>query len=233
MKRRSLLASLCALPLLSCQGEDATIRFKVIASVRVDGRPMESSSVMEITYSKVTHSLIGNGGATRLRGEALICKLGSRGTLYILPILRYQDGGINYNIYEFKILRTLGIEKSVGSLTADDFDILRAAKGRRRYNVDNTSLPTFVAFVDEANPKTVYQVDPTDLGSRFPGVAFNSLDIEITDEPLTEELRKRLPWLNSQNKVFDRDPPGHIRPLSKRPIGFVLTKDDFFGDGSR
>lgn len=92
--------------------------------------------------------------------------------------------------------------------------------------------PTF-RLTSQDGPHRGVTVDPTDLGSRFPGVAFNSLDIEITDEPLTEELRKRLPWLNSQNKVFDRDPPGHIRPLSKRPIGFVLTKDDFFGDGSR
>ncbi|RSB58690.1 hypothetical protein EFD55_32995 [Rhizobium pisi] len=73
MKRRSLLASLCALSLASCQGESAAVRFKVIASATVDGRPIESSSVMEISYSKVTHSLIGNGGATRPYGEARSC----------------------------------------------------------------------------------------------------------------------------------------------------------------
>ena len=233
MKRRSLLASLCALPLVSCQGESATLRFKVIASATVDGRPVESSSVMEVAYSKVTHSLIGNGGATRLYGEALIFDLGGKGTIYILPIRRPPSGSIIYNIYEFKVLRTFGVKNSVGSLKSSDFETLRTAKGRRPYNVDNSQLPTFVAFADEGNSKTVYEVDPGKLGAHFSGVVFKGLDIEITNEPLTAKLRKRLPWLSSPKDAFDSDPPGHLRPIGSRPIGFVLTTDDFFGAGSR
>lgn len=233
MKRRSLLALLCALPLVSCQGESATVRFKVIASATVDGRPIESASVMEVTYSKVTHSLIGNGGTTRLYGEALIFDLGGKGTLYILPIRRPPSGSIIYNIYEFNVLRTFGVKDSVGSLTSADLDTLRTAKGRRLYNVDNSQLPTFVAFTNEENPKSVYEIDPLKLGTHFPGVIFNRLEVEITDEPLTAKLRTRLPWLHSSKRVFQSDPPGHLRPVGERPIGFVLTKDDFFGAGSR
>ncbi len=233
MKRRSLLASLCALPLASCQGESATVRFKVIASATVDGRPVESSSVMEVTYSKVTHSLIGNGGTTHLYGEALVFDLGGKGTVYILPIRRPPSGSIIYNIYEFKVLRTFGIKNSVGSLTSADFDTLRNAKGRRPYNVDNSQLPTFVAFTDEENSKSVYEIDPKKLGTLYPGVVFNRLEVEVTDEPLTAKLRTRLPWLNSSKDVFQSDPPGHLRPIGERPISFVLTKDDFFGAGSR
>ncbi|MDH6277027.1 hypothetical protein EV130_1307 [Rhizobium azibense] len=151
--RRTLIASLVSLPLMGCQGESATVRFKVIALATVDGRPVESSSVMEVSYSKVTQSLIGNGGTTRLYGEALIFDLGGKGTVYILPIRRPPSGSIIYNIYEFNVLRTFGVKNSVGSLAPADFDTLRIAKGRRPYNVDNSQLPTFVAFADKGNPK--------------------------------------------------------------------------------
>ena len=188
---------------------------------------------MEVTYSKVTQSLIGNGGTTHLYGEALIFDFAGKGTIFILPIRRPPTGSIIYNIYEFKVLRTFGVKNSVGSLSPEDFESLRTAKGRRRYNIDNSQLPTFVAFTDEGDAKTIYEIDPANLETHFPGVVFKGLDIEITDEPLTAKLRKRLPWLNSSKHVFDSDPPGHLRPIGERPIGFVLNKDDFFGAGSR
>ncbi|AJC80174.1 hypothetical protein IE4803_CH02990 [Rhizobium etli bv. phaseoli str. IE4803] len=216
--RRTLIASLVSLPLMGCQGESATVRFKVTASATVDGRPVESSSVMEVSYSKLTHSLIGNGGTTRLYGEALIFDLAGKGTIYILPIRRPPSGSIIYNIYEFNVLRTFGVKNSVGSLTSADFAKLRMSKGRRPYNGDNSQLPTFIAFADEENPKTVYEIDPAKLGTRFPGVVFKRLDIEITDERLTAKLRTRLPWLYSSKRVFQSDPPGHLRPIGERPI---------------
>ncbi|MGO4570059.1 hypothetical protein AB4Z52_34770 [Rhizobium sp. 2YAF20] len=235
MRRRSFLASLCALPLVSCQGESATVRFKVIASATVDGRPVESSSVMEITYSKVTHSLIGTGGATRLDGEALIFDVGGKGTVYILP-LEHPPHASPRQVYEDGILTTFGIDKGIGSLKENDLAILRDAKGRRPFRLYNTSrLPAFVAFGDEKNPKTIYEIDPCNLGAHFPGVKFTGLDIEITDEPVTKRLKQQLAWVNTPNSVivFDRDPPGHLRPDRELPIGFLITQGDFFGDGSR
>ncbi|MGN6776052.1 hypothetical protein [Rhizobium sp.] len=233
MKRRSLLASLCALPLASCQGESATVRFKVIASATVDGRPIESSSVMEISYSKVTRSLIGTGGATRLYGEALIFDLGGKGTIYILPVEHPPQASLD-RVYEYAILSTFGIRNGFGSLSESDFNVLRSASGRRPFNLRRTSrLPAFVGFTDEANPKTIYEIDPWKIGERFAGVRFSGLEIEITSERVTGKLRERLPWLSKSEQVFNRDPPGEHRPESERPIGYLLTRANFFGDGSR
>lgn len=235
MKRRSFLVSLCALPLMSCQGESATVRFKVIASAIVDGRPVESSSVMEISYSKVTHSLIGNGGATQLYGEALIFDLGGKGTIYILPIQHDPNNSLT-QVYEDGVLTTLGIKNSIGSLSEADFVALRSAKGRYPFKLKTSRLPGIVSFKNEDDPKTIFEIQPGEIGRYFPGVQFTGLDIEITTDQLTYRLRKRLPWLDNTvapRKIFPRDPPGVSRPRDALPFSYMITPARFFGDGSR
>lgn len=235
MKRRSLLASLCALPLASCQGESATVRFKVIASATVDGRPVESSSVMEITYSKVTHSLIGAGGATRLYGEALIFDLGGKGTVYVLPVQHPPNASLS-QVYEYGMLTTFGINNSMGSLTEADLEKLRSATGRYPFRLYKTTrLPAFVSFTNESDPKTIFEILPSELGQYFQGVKFTSLDVQITNEPLTAKLRERLPWLKTSTDpdIFPRDPRATRRPNSELPLSHMITPARFFGDGSR
>jgi hypothetical protein len=66
MKKWTFVAAVGLLLLLAiCSGgQSATKRFRVIATAEVDGQKVEGSTVMEITYEKVEHSLIGRGGAT-------------------------------------------------------------------------------------------------------------------------------------------------------------------------
>lgn len=101
-------------------------------------------------------------------------------TQYVLPIRRQPDGGIIYNIYEFNVLRTFGVKNSVGSLACADLETLRAAKGRRRYNVDNSRLPTFVAFAEEGNPKSISR--PIFRASSSPGW--------ISKPPMSQVIRR-------------------------------------------
>lgn len=144
-----------------------------------------------------------------------------------------MSGGTDL-VYEYAILSTFGIRNSFGGLSDADFNVLRTARGRRPFNLRRTSrLPAFIAFADEKNPKTIYEIDPWKLGEHFLGVRFTALEIEITSEPITKRLRERLPWLNAPKQVFDRDPPGELTLESKLPIGYLTTRADFFGDGSR
>ncbi|MGO8235293.1 hypothetical protein ACC806_03665 [Rhizobium ruizarguesonis] len=209
------------------------MRYRVIASFEVDGRPFEASTVMEIHYTKVKHSLIGTGGATRLYGEALIANFSNKGSVYILPVEHPPQSSID-TVYEYAILSTFGIRNSFGGLSDADFATLRQANGRRVFNLRNTSrLPAFVYFSREDDPKTIKEVNPRRINDQFPGVRFVGIEIEITDDPVTSQLSKRLPWLQTPGQVFERDPPGQHRPESQRPIGFLLTRAHFFGDGSR
>ena len=233
--RRSLLASLLALPLASCQdGEAVSVRFRVIAKVWVDATPYQASTVMQVNYTRIKGSLTGMGGATRLYGEALIFDLPQgRGTFFVLPCWRNTDGSLS-EIYEPGILTTIGVESSVGSLKDADLARIQHATGRLPFKY-HAHMPAIVAFRDESQPKTIFEVNPSDMGASFYGVQFVGLEIEITTDPVTQVLTQRLPWIKTWNgpEVFPRDPPGRLRPDSEAPIGYIITKSKFFGTGSR
>jgi hypothetical protein len=224
------------LMLSQCGEPSATVRYRVIATAEVDGQRVEGSTVMEANFRHLEHSLIGAGGATKLYGEALILDLKGRGTVFILPV-EHQKKTVLAQIYEFGIPLTFGVRNSIGVMKDEDFARLRQAKGRKPFSfalIDTpTRLPVFVAFRDEKIPNTIYEVDPQHMDSAFPGVRFISLDIEITDAPLTNVLKQRLPWLASPTQLFDRDPPGKQRDYKDRPLGYKITYAHFFGNGSR
>lgn len=190
---------------------------------------------MEVSYSKVTHSLIGNGGATRLYGEALIFDLGGKGTVYILPIQHDPNNSLT-QVYEDGVLASFGIKNSIGSLSEADFATLRHATGRRPFKLKTSRLPAIVSFKSETDPKTIFEIQPGEFGRYFPGVQFTGLDIEITTDRFTYKLRERLPWLDTTaapRRIFPRDPPGVLRPHRELPFSYMITPADFFGDGSR
>jgi hypothetical protein len=129
-------------------------------------------------------------------------------------------------------MHSLGINHGIGTLSSEDFDRVRQARGRIPFRGlgNPPRLPAFVAFRDEKNPKTIYEVDPKNFGQSFPGVGFVGIDIEFTDAPVTDVLKQRLPWLeNPNNEVrFERDPPGQQRAFVDQPIGFKISTELFF-----
>lgn len=230
--RRTFVASLCSVPLAGCQDGGATVRFRVIAKVLYKGSKHEASTVMECRYTRLKNSLVGMGGSTTLYGEALIFDLPSGlGTFYLLPRWRGEEGGLN-QVYEPGVLTTFGIENSIGGLKDSDLELLSSARGRKAFNFFG-HMPTIVVFQDETKPKSILEVGRGEFGNIFPGARLAGLDIEVTTDPVTDRLVQRLPWLSSKEQVFDRDPPGHQRPYRERPIGFLITKSHFFGNGSR
>jgi hypothetical protein len=205
----------------------------VIAKVLYNGSQYEASTVMECRYARIKNSLVGMGGSTTLYGEALIFDLSDDDTFYMLPTWLNNNGRFS-GIYEPGLLTTLGIKNSVGGLEDADLQRLVEASGRIPFNWYGRR-PTMVSFRDEQVPKTIFEVTASNISQHFPGVTFTGLDIEFTEAPVTRLLRKRLSWLNlpSRTELFERDPPGALRPSWDKPLEYKITQSSFFGNGSR
>lgn len=238
LSRRRVVGGLAAagagVMLGGCFGQSVTRRFRVIATVDVDGKEVEGSTVMEITYSRVKGSLIGSGGSTNLKGEALILDLPGKGTVYAMPVSISNNGSLT-QIYDYVVFNTLEIPGAVGAVPDWGVEKLRTAEGRFQFRMGGRSerLPLFVAFENERDPKSIYEVDPYKLGDYFPGVTLKSFDIEFTDLPVTHKIEKRLAWLSEQGPQFKTDPPGYGRPVRDLPLDYKISKSHFFALGSQ
>jgi hypothetical protein len=68
-----------------------------------------------------------------------------------------------------------------------------------------------VRFGDPNDPEAVERVDPNHLAASFgPGVSLKPATVEITGDPLTTGIEKKLPWLVGGNVD---------KMLKPRPVG--------------
>jgi hypothetical protein len=136
--------------------------------------------------------------------------LGDRGTAFLLPRVYspYGSGrGTFHTFYHISILKTLGITNKLYVMDTNDFARLRNIKGRFPLEEQH---PAMVAFLDEKNPESIYQVDTHNMQSSFTGVRLVSLEIEITKDPVTSKLPQRLPWLMGRQGKSAQD---HSTPV--------------------
>ena len=130
---RFILAVLICVTLVSCDDDtrEATLRYRLIATVEIDGQKVEGSTVMEIHYKNfhmdphfldtfiqfLTHI---NPRITAIdhAAEALILDLKGRGTVFILPTVHGSMGFSDF--HGICLLYTLGIENKLHSLTKED-----------------------------------------------------------------------------------------------------------------
>jgi hypothetical protein len=77
-------------------------------------------------------------------------------------------------------------------------NVRRIAHMRGPHRIVSNDLPDLVTFADINDPKTVILVDPDDLEATLgPGVSWNEITLEMTDEPITNGLVTKLPWLRA------------------------------------
>jgi hypothetical protein len=77
---------------------------------------------------------------------------------------------------------------------------------------ERPAYPMLVTFGDEADPTSVTLVDPDDLAATFgAGVKLRRITAELTDDPVTTGIEKRLGWLtNYYDKMLDGRSIRHI-----------------------
>lgn len=107
-----------------------------------------------------------------------------------------------------------------GSANETTIPRLKAAAGVREWRtktpgkpVLDANYPKIAAFRDEADPTSVYEVDPDNLAKTHgPGARFLGLSIEIVNPrtPLTDEIQKRLTWIDIDSNRRLLQPAAYI-----------------------
>jgi len=89
--------------------------------------------------------------------------------------------------------------------------ISRLAKTRGPRKITPEALPDLVTFADIDDPRSVIEVDPNNLQATLgQGVTWNEITLEMTDEPITTGIEKKLPWLPAYfEKNFRLDGSDH------------------------
>lgn len=88
------------------------------------------------------------------------------------------------------------------------------------------NYPMLVHFQKIDNPQTVEQVNPATLSVAFgPGVHLKRIMIQTVEDGVTEEIKKRLPWLANQRGALLQRPKG--TPIGEMPLAGRLTEGEF------
>jgi hypothetical protein len=224
LTRRALLLSAAALPLAGCWGDERVVkRIKVIAMAEVDGKAVEGSSVAEVQWRPR-----GDGGMdSDEQGEALVLELAGKGTVYVLSKVMTDDGSGTGSIWTFQVPRAVGLK---GGLHREDLLKIKELQGRFAFipGTKGTILPVMVAFKDETEFRSVYRVLPEDFSKHFgAGVKFLGVEFEVTDEPVTEVLAKRLPVLLEKDRAV-ADPEIIKKAHVDWPFNYKIGQTTFF-----
>jgi hypothetical protein len=211
MTRRHILVSLAAISVAGCDLANTTItgkrlpnyRYKLTVEVDTPAGVRIGSSVIEVIKPWRSGS--------RYRGQAVAVDLPEGEILFVLPRSEKMGlWGAKAMIPAFpEIIGTGDEEKDVTQLLSAARAMGRVPLPRRwqlsgpQDTMDHT--PYFVRFRDISDPKSVEQVDPDNLGKSVgPGVRLNGIFIEITDEPVSTGIERKLPWLRKvRGKLLD------------------------------
>jgi len=185
-------------------GDATTWRYKLTLNVSTPDGVKSASSVVEIK-SEVSGSFWKTGVADHVNGEALYLDLG-RGRRPLVALLirptelrRWRTNTRWGEESPSGVLRYLmGISHKPNYNYQTDFldEIRRMKSNKGIYQVEPRDLPDIVTFADVADPNSVMVVDVEHLDATLgPGVAWQSITIQIVDEPVTKGILEKLPWL--------------------------------------
>lgn len=237
-----LLAGVAALTLPGCGvlGDSLpTYRYRLTVEVETPEGLKTGSSVIEV------RSGVGGKAAgpmavytTEVRGEAVTVDLGRRGLMFAL--LRSGD---NVDWAGQAMMRGIVPDPSPEQRQAMKDPWRDAIKARYAKlltmrgiydlprEVDILGLrdnyPMLVRFRDIADPGTVEQVDPDDLARSFgEGVKLKRITVQLTDDPVTTGIVKRLGWLDTVGRLratLRTDVPKYLSQAL--PIDLVSPSD--------
>jgi hypothetical protein len=184
--------------LLSGCGGSSTIRYRLTLEVETpEGKKTGSGVIEQVSrYNDgITRGLgAGPGLAVRLRGEAIIVDLGSRGLL--LCLLTRDES--RYTSEDDLLLPKIFPFAKWGGSQEDYSTYLRQLESRKPVaDAPLERLPMLARLSNPQDPATAERVNPTDLAATFgAGVRLVRVTAQITDDPLpAPTIEDKLPWV--------------------------------------
>lgn len=237
-----LLGSMaCTLVVAACGensdtfGRSYDYRYKLKVEVDTPTGVKTGFSVVEISVGKsgtIMPAAMRGGSAHLRHGEAVAIDLMPNKTLFVLLQSDLDpEWATTAAIYAVDIERPKGTDS--GTDLDNYFETLRA--DRRVWQVKRShgqspspQDPTFLSFRNLADAASVEQVDPDNLEKTFgPGVKLKSLTIQITDQPITYSITKRLPWLEQVGRSRSTLIPNPSRLLKDNSQIQLISPSDF------
>ena len=214
MARRSVLGLLAgvALSLLAgCGGRGTALRYRLTVEVETPSGLKTGSSVLEYVYPSRTGLVFGQAPIVDLGGGRYVFALIDKGA-GPSTIIRYKDlqppmpPRDDIPWSEFEYANEI---KPFGVIKRDDY-------------------PMLVTFGDINDPKTVHEFDPGTVRR----ITFQVVD---EDEPLTEGIEERLPWLGKypETPLEIRPPASPPMNVGEAPLAQRLLKMNFAFRGSK
>lgn len=190
---------------------------RLTAEVETPEGLRSGSGVIEVKWGK-------SGKSYQVRGQAVPIDLPGGEVLYVL--LR-SEANVDWAAYLHESVDGPEIESGDrywASIAANR--AVWPVKRRRVTGIeDSDNYPYMVRFRDPADPKSVEQVDPDDLAKTFgPEYRLKSLTVQMTDDPVTSGIEKRLGWVGRHKGMLDNsgDPNRLHQEAAKN-----LTNRDF------
>jgi hypothetical protein len=185
----------------------ASLNYKLSVDVDDNGVSHHGEGVIGVDFQSNGFMRIDNTPQWSIgaRGEAFAVDLGERGTLFVLLS---QDRARAIWPWSQKHSSAEAGRAALNEYYGDGFqnlapdrtglDTLEAFISAHRTIVEIApdSLPMLVRFRDLSDPTSVERVDPEHLDATFgPGVRLVRATVQITDEPVTMGIEKRLGWV--------------------------------------
>lgn len=171
-------------------------RYRLVVEVDDKGVLRSGASVIEIIRDKGY-----NGIGGKVRGEAVAVDLGDGQVLFAL--LSGPRGGADWPVVmpHHAFAEQLGGDSMVDEAKLDKLDAMTGASAI----LQASDYPMLVRFRSIAVPSSVEEVNPKNLGASFgPDVKLKRITVEITDDPVTSGLERRLGWLSGYyDKMLD------------------------------
>lgn len=193
----------------SCSTKES-VRFRMTVEVETPEGLRKGSSVMEISAWNNSFALNGHVRGRSFRGEAIPVDLPGDRTLFALIV---TERPASFGIFDIALDALDPMYNNDWVESVERVQRRRIAGGPaivppiRSMGLTReiqpgvpvrSNYPMLITFQDVDIPASVERVDPQNLPASFGlGYEIKAITVELTDEPITQKIGRKLPWLSS------------------------------------